>query len=210
MTQQQVIVKTAAQQGIEVEDDELQQAADQLRHDQNLLSAAATWDWLQAHHLSVQDLEKVVRQQVITAKLSDHLFASQVEAFYIEHQLDYTQIILRDVVLPNQDLAMEIFCALQEREISFWDVANQYIQDPDLRRTGGYRGPLSRSDLPPALSAAVFAARPPQILKPVLNKKQIHLILVEELIEPVLDEGLRSQIQAELFDQWLMEKVSAV
>jgi parvulin-like peptidyl-prolyl isomerase len=208
LTKQQIITATAAQKGIEVEDHELQQAADHFRQEQNLLSAEATWNWLKEHHLSVEDLEQVVCQQVIAAKVSDQLFAPQVEAFFTEHQLNYIQIIMRDVVLPNQDIAVELFCALQEREISFWDVANQYIQDPERRRTGGYPGPLSRVDLPPAIAAVVFAARPPQLLKPVLSQSQTHLIFVEELIQPVLDEELRSQIQAELFDQWLMEQIS--
>jgi parvulin-like peptidyl-prolyl isomerase len=207
IAKQQIITQVATQRGIEAEDHELQHAADQFRQDHSLFSAAATWDWLKAHQLSIEDLEKVVRQQVVTAKVSDQLIAPQVEAFYAEHQLDYIQIIMREVMVPNQNLAMELFCALQEREISFWDVANQYIQDPELRRTGGYRGPVSREDLPPPIAAAVFAARPPQVLKPVLSRKQSHLIFVEALIKPVLDEGLRSQIQAKLFDQWLDDQI---
>ncbi|MGB7415527.1 MAG: peptidylprolyl isomerase [Thermosynechococcaceae cyanobacterium] len=197
------------QQGIQFKADELQQAADQFREVNNLQSTEETLAWLQEYQLSVDDLETLVRDQIIATKVSNQLIAPQVETYFAQHRHDYAQIILYDVVLPHRDLAMELFCAIQEDEVSFWEIAHQYIQEPELRRSSGYPGPLSRRDLPPKISAAVFAAHPPQILKPILSKENVHLIFVEELIIPTLDEPLRSQIQEELFERWLTEKVQA-
>jgi len=42
---------------------------------------------------------------------------------FVEHQLDYAQIVMYEVVLDDEDLAMELFYALQEGEISFPEVA---------------------------------------------------------------------------------------
>jgi parvulin-like peptidyl-prolyl isomerase len=50
---------------------------------------------------------------------------------------------------------------------------------------------LRRKELKPEISAAVFAAAPPQVLKPILSAKGLHLILVEEIIQPQLDDKLR-------------------
>ncbi|GEA28334.1 chaperone SurA [Microcystis aeruginosa NIES-4325] len=67
--------------------------------------------------------------------------------------------------------------------MSFYDVTHKYIQDKELRRQGGYLGVQRRQDLKPEISAAVFATKPPQLLKPIVKAKGISLILVEEIIQ---------------------------
>ncbi|MCL2937881.1 MAG: peptidylprolyl isomerase, partial [Trichodesmium sp. MAG_R02] len=84
------------------------------------------------------------------------------------------------------------------------------IEDIELRRQGGYRGVLYRKDLKPEISAAVFAAQPPQMIKPIVTAKGVHLIFVEEIISAELDKKLRSQIFAELFDEWVKKRVESV
>ena len=54
---------------------------------------------------------------------------------------------------------------------------------------------------------AIFAAKPPQLIKPVITAVGVHLIQVAEIIEPKLDERLHQQILIELFERWLAEKM---
>lgn len=112
-----------------------------------------------------------------------------------------------EVVLDEEDLAIELFYALQEGEINFHEVAHQYIQDIELCRKGGYLGALPRTKLKPEISAAVFAVDPPQIIKPVLTSSGAHLILVEELIQLELDNMLRREIISNLFSEWLKQQI---
>ncbi|MBD2066117.1 peptidylprolyl isomerase [Leptolyngbya sp. FACHB-671] len=207
---QRIIAKTAAETGINAEPEELQKAADHLRLMNNLRSTDATWSWLQKHSLSLDDLEELVRITLISSKLCYHLFADKVKPYFIEHQLDYTQVIMHEVVLGDKDVAMELFYALQEGEISFPDVARQYIQDTEFRRIGGYQGALNRTALMPEISAAVFAAAPPQILKPILTCKGVHLISVEELIQPELNDELYQKILSTLFSEWLKQQIEQI
>jgi parvulin-like peptidyl-prolyl isomerase len=203
------IIAAAAQQAhLAIEPAELQQAADQLRSQNNLWSAEETWAWLQKHSLTLDNFEAMALHNLLSAKLAQHLFGQTVEPFFAQHQLDYTQVILYEVALENHDLALELFYAIQEQEISFTDMARQYHPEPDRRRTGGYRGILRRTDLRPEISAAVFAVQPPALLKPIVIKKKSYLIYVEEIIPPVLDERLRSQILNELFEDWLKRQVA--
>jgi parvulin-like peptidyl-prolyl isomerase len=94
--------------------------------------------------------------------------------------------------------------------MSFYDVTDKYIEDKELRRQGGYLGVQRRQDLKPEISAAVFATKPPQLLKPIVKAKGISLILVEEIIQPELNDQLRYQIWSELFGEWLKDKVGVV
>lgn len=202
-----IIMRAAQKAGIQAKPEELQQAADNLRLISNLRSANTTWAWLQKHSLFLDDFEELVYDTVIISKLAEYLFADKVEAFFVEHQLDYAQVVMYEVVLDDEDLVMELFYAIQEGEISFPSVAHQYIQDTEVRRCGGYQGMLKRRDLKPEISAAVFAATPPQILKPIVTSKGVHLIFVEEIIQPQLDGMLRSKILSNLFSEWLKPQI---
>lgn len=202
-----VIAATAVEVGLTVEPEELQQAADAIRLTNNLHRAEDTWTWLQKQGLTLDEFEEMIQATVLSTKLAQHLFADEVEPFFVAHQLDYTQVVMYEIVLDDEDLAIELFYALQEGEVNFHTIAYQYIQDKELRRTGGHRGLLRRSDLKPEISAAVFAATPPQILKPILTPKGAHLILVEEIIQPELNPTLQAKLLAILFSNWLKQQI---
>jgi hypothetical protein len=205
-----IIVSATAEADIRVEIEELQKAADEFRLINKLRSANGTRAWLQKYGLSLDDFEELVYINLIAEKLITHLFGDKVEPYFFEHQLDYAGVVMYEVVLEDEDLAMELFYGIQEGEVSFHEVARQYIQDKELFRSGGYRGIVYRKELKPEISAAVFAAAPPQVLKPIVTAKGIHLILVEEIIQPQLDNALRHKIGSDLFDAWLKQQIEEV
>lgn len=94
--------------------------------------------------------------------------------------------------------------------MSFYDVAHKYIQDKELSRKCGYLGKVQRKDLKPEISAAIFAAKPPELLKPIITSKGVHLILVEEIIQPELNNFLQMKIMSDLFDTWINQQVEEV
>jgi parvulin-like peptidyl-prolyl isomerase len=196
--------------GVELTSIDLQQAADRFRIVNQLETTEATKQWLEDGNFSLDDFEYIVTQDLLAHKLAEHLFSNRVEQFFHQHLLDYSGAILYEVVLEDRDLAMEIFYSLQEGDLSFAEVAHQYIPSIELRRRGGYIGKVSRKQLHPEISAAVFAAKPPQLILPITTAVGVHLIQVEEIITPNLDEQLYQQILAEMFDQWLTEKIAEI
>ncbi len=204
-----VILSAAEAVGIKVEIEELQKAADLFRFMNKLNCAEDTWRWLEKHDLSLDDFEEMVYNHVLISKLNQHLFANKIEPYFFEHQLDYVGVVMYEVVLDDGKLALELFYAIKEGKTSFYDVAHKYIQDTELRRKGGYLGILHRKDLKSEIFGPVFAAIPPQILKPIVTAKGIHLIFVEEIIQPQLDNKLRHQIISDLFDEWIKQEIKA-
>lgn len=201
-----VIHYMATKVGINVDPEELQQAADQIRLVHHLGSAAVTYAWLEKHGLSMDDFEAIANRQCLTQKLAHHLFADQVDTYFVQHQLDYASAIVYEILLYDEDQAWELFYQLQAGEVSFVQLAHQYIQDIEQRRVGGYQGRQSRTTLKPEIAAAVFAAQPPQVLKPIISTDGVHLILVEDLLQPDLDKALRNRILMDLFHSWLEEQ----
>ena len=205
----QVVARQVQEAGIAPTIAELQAAADKFRIVNQLESAEATQKWLQDRFLSIDDFEDMVTQNLISNKLAQHLFGDRVEQMFAQNLLDYSGAIIYEVILEDRNLAMEIFYSLQEGDLSFADVAHQYISVPESRRRGGYIGIVSRKQLRPEISAAVFAAKPPQLIEPIVTAVGVHLIQVEEIIEPQLDERLHQQILTEMFDRWLVETIAA-
>lgn len=205
-----VIIAAAEEAAITVETEELQKAADLYRLTYKLNSAEETWKWLDKHSLSLDDFEEIIYNSVVSGKLSQHLFTNKIEPLFFEKQLDYVGVGMYEVILDDEDLAFELFYAIKEGEISFYDVAHKYIQDTELRRKCGYLGIVRRQDLKPEISAAVFAATPPQFLKPIVTSVGIHLIFVEEIIKPKLDEQLRQKIALDMFSEWLKQKTENI
>lgn len=206
----QVVEDAVAEADIIVETEEIQKAADKIRLANNLNSADDTWAWLEKHGLSVDDFEKIAYTSFISGKLARYLFEDRVESYFFENQLDYTGVVMYEVFLDDEDLALELFYAIKEGEMSFYDVGHKYIQDTELRQKGGYRGIVRRQELKPEISAAVFAAQPPQLLKPIVTSSGVYLILVQELIQPKLDDKLRFQIVSGLFSEWLKQQTEQV
>jgi hypothetical protein len=210
IVERKIITSAAIAAGLEPTPEELQKASDQMRVMSKLKDAEATWAWLEKHGLSLEDFQEIVYFSLISGKLSKHLFAEGVEPYFYEHQLDYGGAVIYEMVLDDEDEAIELFYEIQEGEISFFEAAQQCIQDTKLRRKGGYRGQVKRAEMKPEVSAAVFAADPPQLLKPIVTADGISLVFVEEISKPELDQKLRQKIMMDLYSDWLKQQMEQV
>lgn len=205
-----IITETAREAGVEVTPDEIQQEGDKLRLEKKLVKAKDTWSWLEKHQLSVKEFEELVQYKALSRKLANHMFSPHVEKYFYDHRLDYEKAATYEVIFEDRDLALELFYAIEEGEVTFAEIARQFIQEPEPRRAGGYQGMRRRKEFRPEIAAAVFAASAPSILKPITITKGVYLIWVEEIIQPELNEELREKIISELFSEWLKQQKQAL
>jgi PPIC-type PPIASE domain len=224
--QQRVLEQAAKELRIDISDGELQEGADRFRVANKLESTNATERWLHDRMLSMDDFEQLVTTNLLTYKVADRLFSEQVAPYFHQNILNYAAAVIYEVVVSvgdgalslskgaspeeNRNLAIELFYAIQEGDMSFADVAKRYGQDAETQRKGGYLGSVPRQKMLPEVSAAVFAAKPPQIIEPILSAKGVYLIWVEEIVNPTLDESLREQIRWQLFQDWLQQKITSL
>jgi parvulin-like peptidyl-prolyl isomerase len=146
----------------------------------------------------------------VAEQLAHRLFDDKIDRYFHQNILDYTYAAIYEIVIEERDLAMELFYSLQEGDLSYAAVANQYLPDIEQRRRGGYVGMVSRKQLRPEVSAAVFAGKPPQLIKPVTTAVGVHLIYVEDIVQPELNDRLRSQILVDMFESWIQQEVVAL
>ncbi len=204
--QQRILEDHAQRLGIEITDAELQVGADQFREANKLDTIAATEKWLTDRTLSMDDFEQLVITNLLTHRVAQQMFADKVEPFFHQHILDYGGAIISEVVVNDYNLAIELFYAIQEGDMSFGEVAHDYLTGVQQQK-GGYRGLVKRRQMPPEISAVVFAAQPPQLLPPIRVAKNSHLILVTEIVPPQLSSSIREQIMWDLFQGWLQQQI---
>ena len=133
-----------------------------------------------------------------------------MDPHFLAHQKDYTKVRLFELVIDDEDLALELFYALEEGEVTFGELAEQYAQDKDAKYRGGYRGKLQCKELPGAIANAIVAAESNTLLKPIPVGRQFHIIYLAEKKIPKLGRRLRQEILFELFEAWVNQEVAQI
>ncbi len=164
----------------------------------------------EAQLITADEWEAALHDSILTEKLTKQLFPDPtIETFFAEHKLDFDQVALYRIVVPYEKLAREISYAIQEDEISFYEAAHLYDNDPKRRDNCGYEGQLYRWSLKPDISATVFSAEPHRVIGPLKIDDASHLLMVEEFIHPELTPDRHKEIQDRLFNEWLAREIEA-
>ena len=203
-----VIDQVAEERAITVTVEEIQNQANQQRHEKRLEKAADTLAWLADQMITSDDWEAGIRERLLAQKLAESLFSKDVEKYFIQNRLNFEQVSLYQIIVPYERLARELFYQIEEEEISFYHAAHLYDIDPRRREQCGYEGKLSRGGLKADFAAIVFGSNPGEILSPVKTDQGYHLILVEEFIQAELTPERYQEILQKLFKDWLASELN--
>ena len=206
--EKKVIDQAAQERGVTVEVEEIQEEADRVRREMHLERAADTLAWLSGHLLTPEDWEEGIRDRLLRNKLTEVLFASEVERFFAQNRVNFERAVLYQIVVPYPQLAQEIYYQIEEAEISFYEAAHLYDVDSNRRHCCGYVGTVHRWDLHPDLAACVFSATPGDVIGPIAIEDQYFILRVEEFVPAELTQEVRQNILTKLFEEWLQGEVN--
>lgn len=107
---QKIIAAEAQAAAITVTPEELQQAADRLRRQHQLLGAEETFAWLDRHQMSIEDLEEMARLTWLADKLAQQRFGaaghvdhgSQLRTWLTQIKADRAIAAQLEACLPSQ------------------------------------------------------------------------------------------------------------
>lgn len=201
-----LIRQAAAQQGLEVSDEELQQAADDFRMEHSLHDVDATESWLAANHLSYESWEASLEEQFLARKLRDALTAQKIEQHFAENRLSFDTATISQLVVKDEGVARELRAQIVEDEADFHALARQFSIDDATKLASGFVGTARRTEMEAVIEAAVFGAQPGQVVGPFKTDAGWSLIKIEAHQRGTLDDATREKIKAQLFDEWLQEQ----
>jgi putative peptide maturation system protein len=198
-----VAVRAARELGIEATDPELQRAADAFREARELHEASRTFAWLEERGLTIDDFERMVEEDVLVEKLRDRIASERAEAFFAENRVRLDAVELSHIVVGEEGTARELGAQVTEDGADFAGLARHHSIDAETASAGGYLGVLRRRQVPAVMEAAVFGARPGDLVGPFRTPEGFHLVRVHAVKTAALDAETRATIREVLFREWL-------
>ncbi|MGF1515746.1 MAG: peptidylprolyl isomerase [Elainellaceae cyanobacterium] len=205
---QEVIERTAQEQDVDVTADQIQAEADRQRREMQLENASDTHAWLAEQQVTPEQWEAGIRDRLLATAVAEHLFAQEVDTYFVEHRLEFEQVTLYRLLVPYDALAQELFYRIEEDEISFYEAAHLYDVDAGRRLNCGYEGRYHRWALPPQIAAVVFSREMGELIGPVKSEQGYELLLVEDRAPAELTDEIRQLIRDRLFQSWLSREIS--
>jgi parvulin-like peptidyl-prolyl isomerase len=200
--------KTAQRMNLKITQDEIEVEAENFRREKHLEKATDTFKWLTDQLITEEDWERGIQNHILLRRLSEALFQKEVDKYFAEHQLNFEQIVLYQITVPYEALALELFYQIEEEEINFFTAAHFYDIDEVRQRQCGYVGNVYRWNLQPEISAVVFGAEIGKVTDPIPSEDGFTLFLVEKFIQAELTPEHRQTIIDKLLNEWFDRELS--
>ncbi|GAB4469301.1 MAG: hypothetical protein OHK0037_27440 [Elainellaceae cyanobacterium] len=196
---------------LQIADAEVDEAIAQFRQQASLSDPIEFEIWLASQDLTLDILQAQTQRELRLRQLRDRIAEPHLPQYFIERKLDLDQVVLSRLAVGDRDVAEELYQQLLEGA-TFETLAQDYSQTGD-RLFNGMLGLLSRGSLPDTLRAAVDAATPGDVLKPLFIEQEnlwcvfrLDRVLPATLDHPEVLETLRN----ELLDQWIMRQLDGL
>ncbi|NJR75065.1 MAG: TIGR04500 family putative peptide maturation system protein [Scytonema sp. CRU_2_7] len=108
---------------IELSDAELQLAMNSFRRKHKLYKAEDTYRWLEQHSMTHEKLESLVANEVIVAKLRDHVTVEQVTDYFAVHKIDFDTAYIAQILFSDKENAHQVWEQIRSGEVNFYEAA---------------------------------------------------------------------------------------
>jgi parvulin-like peptidyl-prolyl isomerase len=204
---QKLVKQVAQDRNLIVSPEEVQTHINQMFLETGLEQASDILLWMQEQLIAIDDLEAGVYDRLLRQKLADSLFFDAAGSFFYEHQADFDQVVLYQIMVPYERVIDDIVYQIRLQELSFYEAAHLYDLDERRRYQCGYEGIFYRSDTYSDITEVAFAAPPNEIIGPIKTENGYHLLLVEEFIPAELTPQRRQEIIDRMFQEWLSDEL---
>ena len=199
-----VIAGAAAEDGITLEDADVQEAVEEYRQqlvdlvyegDEAKLTAALT-----KLGLTEQDIENYVRTSSLLSKYRESRVASisitdeEVKAFFEEHKANFMQGSVSHILVKTEEEAKQAKARLAKE--SFDAVAKSMSIDPTAAQNGGRLDNVEFSMFEPEFFNAATTMEPGKISDPVYTAYGYEILRVEKRTEPTFDQ-VKAKVKTE-------------
>jgi parvulin-like peptidyl-prolyl isomerase len=202
------LVNRARRAGLSVNDQELQQAADNFRLKNGMASAEQTTQWFQREAITPDDFAAGLERDLVVEKLRRAIADPRLEGVFNANTARFARVKLKRILVGSEADARQIIDAVANGRSTFEDQAKEKSLDLVTKQSGGDAGIVRRVDLAAPLAEAVFAAEPGKLVGPVQAGQGFLVLRVEEFLPAELDEAIKNGLRKEIFDAWLRAELS--
>jgi parvulin-like peptidyl-prolyl isomerase len=202
------LVNRARRAGLSVNDQELQQAADNFRLKNGMASSEQTTQWFQREAISADDFAAGLERDLLVEKLRRAIADPRVPEVFNQNTARFARVKLKRLLVATEAEARQVIDDVANNRTSFEDAARQKSLDLQTKNAGGDAGIVRRVDLAQPLGDAVFGTEAGKLVGPVQAGQGFLVFRVEEFLSAELDEGIKNGLRKEIFDAWLRQELS--
>lgn len=198
-------VQTAKKQGIRVSEEELQERADQFRRVRGLHRAADTNKFLDAMHISLEELEAFLSDSLYQEKMMAQVCSEQaVQTYFKLNSPRFDSIEVSHIVLDAEGKAKEMISVLADDPDRFDEMAREH-SIADSRAQGGLIGKVLRGSLRTDIEAKVFNAAVGELLGPFASadRTAFEIFRVNSRNPARFDDDTATEVRRRLREEWL-------
>jgi parvulin-like peptidyl-prolyl isomerase len=185
---------------------ERQLAIKQFEQQQQINSEEVREAWLSYQGMNLEQMEELAVRPVLLEKFKTDTWGGKVESYFISRKSNFDQAIFSLLRTSDGLLAQEIYFRIQEGEESFSELAQKYSKGAEAN-TGGVIGPVSLSNLNPALAKILSISQPGKLWHPTRLEEWFAIVRLEKFLPAQLDEAMRRRLIDEMFETWLKEQM---
>lgn len=182
-----------------------EQAVINFRLERQLTDPNVFQEWLTRNGLDYATFHNQVVSSFKLEKLKIQIAEHKLQEYFIERKLFLDRVVLSRITVQEQELAEELYSQIVEGA-RFEQLAQEYSLAED-RIVNGMMGPVSRGTLPDHLRTVIDSASTGDVLAPLELDKNWCIFRVEQFLPASLDGPLQQELQNQLFEQWLVEKM---
>jgi parvulin-like peptidyl-prolyl isomerase len=202
------LVNRARRAGISVNDQELQQAADNFRLKNGMASTEQTQQWFQREAITSDDFAAGLERDLLVEKLRRTIAEPRLQEVFNANTARFARVRLKRMVVATDAEARTIIDDIANGRTTFEDAARQKSLDLVTKNVGGEAGIVRRVDLAQQLGDAIFSAEVGRLIGPIQAGQGFLIFRVEEFLPALLDEGIKTGLRKEIFDAWLRQELS--
>jgi len=231
VVEKKLVEQKVKELNIKVADEEIRQAIDDVKKQNNMSSQEALVAALSAQGLSFDQYRAQLQEQLEKLKLVSmevrakiHVTDTEIREFYDANAAKYTEdesFRARHIFFKtneksgSEDIKRSMTNALMvlaeaKSGKDFIELAKTYSEDPAARRDGGDLGIFKKGDMQPELESAIIAMKPGEVSELVYTPVGFHIIKLEERIIGKLKpfEGLKASIEETIYSKKSEERFS--
>lgn len=197
-------------ESIDIALEELEQTILNFRLENQLLDQNKFQDWLVKNGISYADFRQGITNDLKLDKLKAKISEPKIEEYFKTQKQFFDRVVLSRIILNDKTLAQKLNEELSADPRKFETLAREYSITDD-RLVNGMMGPVSRGTLPDILKNPVEFSPVGEIIGPLEIDGNYGLFRVEQFLDASLDDPkLKQELQNQLFEQWLQEKLQSL
>jgi parvulin-like peptidyl-prolyl isomerase len=178
-------------------------------HQYQITSDEGRTDWLKRNNFTLDQFEDLVLRTIKLDRFKQVTFDRQVDSYFLQRKSQLDRVIYSILQVNHLHLAQELFFRIQDGEATFAELAPQY-SDGQAAQTNGLIGPQALSMPHPILAQKLRSLKAGQLADPLQIENCFVVVRLEQHLPAQLDAAMRTQLIAELYEQWMQVQLKAL